>query len=286
VQGDSGDYMMNSTDFLSEFLVKNLTGSVTGDDGHFPYRKGADIILLFNRFGFKDTYPESMEGSRRIYTNAKIRQLQSFEDLRKLIDIICDPKEFFSLPISIEDAVAYMNDYLKLDSYEVRFDGNSYKLFSANIKTVEHSATSTLSHDFIIEQIDKCEEKLSGGDYDGAITNARSLIEAVSISLIEKATEQKYNSNGDLTQIFKDVKNSLNMNIDKEKYPDYLIQIISGMTTIINGMAALTNRASDRHARVYKPQKHHAKFAVNCAFSFCDFIVDSYFFQNSKGKAV
>jgi hypothetical protein len=69
--------------------------------------------------------------------------------------------------------------------YEVRFDGSLYKLFSANIKTVEHRTTSTLSHDFIIEQIDKCEEKLSGGDYDGAITNARSLIEAVSISLVE-----------------------------------------------------------------------------------------------------
>jgi hypothetical protein len=112
------------------------------------------------------------------------------------------------------------------------------------------------------------------------------LIEAVSIGLIEKATGEKYKSDGDLTQIFKDVKKSLNMDIDKEKYPAYLIQIISGMTTIINGMAALTNRASDRHARVYKPQKHHAKFAVNCAFSFCDFIVDSYFFQNGKRKAI
>jgi hypothetical protein len=77
--------MMNSTDFLSEFLVRNLAGSVTGDDGHFRYRKGADLILLFNRFGFKDIYPESMEGSRRAYTNARIKQLQSFEDLRRLV---------------------------------------------------------------------------------------------------------------------------------------------------------------------------------------------------------
>jgi hypothetical protein len=53
---------MNSTEFFSEFLVRNLTSSVTGDDGHFPYRKGLNLVLLFNRFGFKDIYPESMEG--------------------------------------------------------------------------------------------------------------------------------------------------------------------------------------------------------------------------------
>jgi hypothetical protein len=146
---------MDSTDFLSEFLIRNLTGSVTGDDGHFPYHKGVELVLLFNRFGFKDIYPESMDGSRRIYTNTRIRQLQSFEDLKRLVETIYNPKEFFNFSVTIEDAVAYMNDYLKLDGYVVRFDGNSYKLFSANIKTVEHRTTSTLSHDFIIEQIDK-----------------------------------------------------------------------------------------------------------------------------------
>jgi hypothetical protein len=276
---------MESNHFLSEFLVRNLAGSVTGDDGLFPYRKGVELVLLFNKFGFKDIYPESIEGSRRFYTSERIKQLKDFDDLKKLIEIIVDPKKFYGLDITIENAVNHINEYLKFDGYEVRYDGKSCRLFSNNtnnIKTVEHKTVSALSHDFIIEQIDKCEEKLATGDYDGAITNARSLIEAVAIKLIETKEKQNYKSSGSLITIFKDLKKSLNMTIDKECYPSYLIEIISGLGTVIQGMAELTNKAGDRHYRTYKPQKHHAKLAVNCAFSFCDFILESFYYQREK----
>jgi hypothetical protein len=74
------------------------------------------------------------------------------------------------------------------------------------------------------------------------------------------------------------------MTIDKDRYPSFLIEIISGLSTAIQGIAGLTNRASDRHYRIYKPQKHHAKLAVNCAFSFCEFIVESFHHQQDKKK--
>jgi hypothetical protein len=273
---------MTSEPFLSEFLVRNLTGSVTGDDGFFPYRKGADLVLLFNKFGFKDIYPESMEGSRRIYTQERIKRLKSFSELSKLIEIIVDPKAFFGLTITLENGLTHMNSYLNLDGFNVHQDGEKYRLFSTTTRIVEHKTTSTLSHDFIIEQIEKSEEKLTSGDYDGAITNARSLIEAVCIEIIKVKNNGEYKSDGDLIKIFKDLKTSLNMNIDKEQYPQYLLEIIQGMSTTVQGIAALTNRASDRHNRTFKPQKHHAKLVVNCAFSFCDFIVESFHYQQNK----
>ena len=273
---------MNSQRFISEFLARNLAQSVTGDDNFFPYRKGADLILLFNRFGFKDIYPESLEGSRNAYTRERIKQLKNLNDLKKLVEIIVDRREFFSSAISIENAVMHINEYLKLEGYEVRYDGKTYRFFSDTTKTVEHKTISTISHDFIIEQLEKSEEKLVSGDYDGAITNARSLIEAVSIKVIETKNSETYKSDGDLIKIFKDLKISLNMNMDKEHYPQFLIEIIQGMSTAIQGIAALSNRASDRHYRIYKPQKHHAKLAVNCAFSFCDFIVESFHYQLDK----
>jgi hypothetical protein len=273
---------MESNHFLSEFLVRNLAGSVTGDDGFFPYKKGSELVLLFNKFGFKDIYPESIEGSRRYYASERIKQLKNFYDLKKLTEIILEPKEFYGLGITIENAVSHINEYLKFDGYEVRHDGKLYRLFSKNTKTVEHKTASTLSHDFVIEQIDKCEEKLAAEDYDGAITNARSLIEAVSIKLIETKEKQNYKSSGNLITIFKDLKKSLNMAIDKEHYPPYLIEIISGLGVVIQGIAELTNKASDRHNRIYKPQKHHAKLAVNCAFSFCDFVLESFYYQQEK----
>jgi len=273
-----------SQQFLSEFLIRNLASSVTGDDGFFPYRKGVELVLLFNKFGFKDVYPESMEGSRRIYTQIRIKQLKNFSELQKLVEIILDPKEFYELGITIENAVVHINEYLKLEGYEVRHNEKGYQLLSTTSKIVEHKTISTLSHDFIIEQIDKCEEKLATGDYDGAITNARALIEAVSIEIIKIQNNQDYKSDGNLINIFKDLKKCLNMTIDENQSSQFLIEIIQGMTTTIQGIAALTNRASDRHNRVYKPQKHHAKLAVNCAFSFCDFILESFHYQQNKGQ--
>jgi hypothetical protein len=273
---------MEKQQFLSEFLIRNLAGSVTGDDGFFPYKKGLDLILLFNKLGFKDIYPESIGVSRGFYTRERIKQLKNFDGLKKLIEMIIDPKEFYSLDINVENAIIHMNGYLKLDGYEVRHDGVTYRVFSNNAKVVEHKTISTLSHDFIAEQIEKCEKKLAIGDYDGAITNARSLIEAVSIKLIETKGKQSYKSDGNLITIFKDLKKTLNMSIDKDHYPPYLIEIISGLGTIVQGTAGLTNKASDRHNRIYKPQKHHAKLAVNCAFSFCDFIIDSFYYQQDK----
>jgi hypothetical protein len=275
---------MDTQQFISQFLANNLAQSVTGDDGFFPYKKGADLVFLFNRFGFKDIYPESisMEGSRYSYTREKIKNLKNLNDLKKLVEIIVDPKIFFGLDITIENAVIHINEYLKLEGYEVRYDGKKPLFFSNTTKIVEHKTISTISHDFIIEQIDKCEEKLSTGDYDGAITNARSLIEAVSIKIIETKNNQNYKSDGNLINIFKDLKKSLNMTIDKVHSPPFLIEIVSGLGTSVQGIAALTNRASDRHYRIYKPQKHHAKLAVNCAFSFCEFIVESFHYQQNK----
>jgi hypothetical protein len=224
-----------------------------------------------------------MEGSRRVYTNTRIRQLKSVNDLKKLIEIIVAPKEFFGLGISQTDAVTHINSYLRSDGYEVRYDGESYKLFSGTTKIVEHRTVSTLSREFITEQVEKCKEKLDSGDYDGAITNARSLIEAISIKLIETKDMRPYESNGDLVKIFKDMKKSLNMSVDKDQYPQYLIEIIQGLSTSVQGIAGLSNRGSDRHNRTYKPQKHHAKLAVNSALTFCEFMVDSFYYQQDKG---
>jgi len=64
---------------------------------------------------------------------------------------------------------------------------------------------SHLSHAFIIEQIEKCRTKTSQGDYDGAITNARSLVEAV------LAAWRRFDSNapeydGDLSKLYRRVQ--------------------------------------------------------------------------------
>ena len=38
----------------------------------------------------------------------------------------------------------------------------------------------------------------------------------------------------------------------------------------------------DRHAREYKPSKHHAVLLVNTAMTFCNFVFDTFEYQRSR----
>src|SRR6266542_1286197 len=44
---------------------------------------------------------------------------------------------------------------------------------------------------------------------------------------------------------------------------DILGQILTGITSVVAGLAATRNRMSDAHARTYRPDRHHARLAVN-----------------------
>lgn len=96
---------------------------------------------------------------------------------------------------------------------------------------------SHLSHAFIVEQIDKCRMKISQGDYDGAITNARSLVEAV-LTAIEKeidASASEYD--GSLPKLYKRVQAHLNLSPDNSKVTESLKQTLTGFTSIIQGLS-------------------------------------------------
>ncbi|MEI6458289.1 MAG: abortive infection family protein [Pseudomonadota bacterium] len=44
----------------------------------------------------------------------------------------------------------------------------------------------------------------------------------------------------------------------------------------------MANKASDRHARRYNPAPHHARLAVNAAFTLCEFLLESLEYQQKK----
>ncbi len=52
-----------------------------------------------------------------------------------------------------------------------------------------------LDFKYVNEQIEKCEEKIKNRDYEGAIMNARSLIESVCLCILEEENKISYNKN-------------------------------------------------------------------------------------------
>jgi hypothetical protein len=66
-----------------------------------------------------------------------------------------------------------------------------------------YAGSDVLTHAFIDEQLHMCEGRLASDDYDGAITAARSLLEAVLVAIEEDIDGSSEDYGGDLPKLYK-----------------------------------------------------------------------------------
>lgn len=128
-------------------------------------------------------------------------------------------------------------------------------------------------HIFIAEQLAKLNDKLQSGDYDGAITNARSLVEAVLREIENQLGECSQPDDGDLLKRYKRVQRQLNLEPGRADLKGPLQQVLSGLAGVVSGIAGVSNKMGDRHARTYEPAERHAMLAANAAKTLADFLV-------------
>jgi hypothetical protein len=277
---------------ISERTVKRLAEIITGDRGLSPYRSGPKLVNFFNDLGTNHTYGQGFP-SRWSFAEDCIRQFNGTPMLRKVVLSAVDPRDFMGAtvydkrsqqikPADLQEALKYLNEFLAYDGFEIVPHGQRHDVMDktrGEIPIDVRPELGHLSHVFIVEQIEKCRTKMGQGDYDGAITNARSLVEAV-LALIE----QKFDSNapgydGDLPKLYKHVQKHLNLSPGNSKISNSLKQTLTGLISVIDGLSCLSNKMGDRHVREYKPAAHHAALVVNAAMTFTNFIFDTHAYQ-------
>lgn len=282
---------------LSERSIKRLQEIITGDAKLSAYRSGPQLVEFFNEHGSNHVYKAGFP-SRWVFAEACIREANDTPKLKNIILAALDPRDYMGKtyydseslthkPVSIENAVKHLNDFFQFDGYEIYPYKNGYNIRETNGSEVifEHQLDdSKVSYAFISEQIEKCRNKIADKDFDGAITNARSLIEAVLIHIEEHFDNNAPKYDGDLPKLYKRVQKHLNLAPDNQEIDDNLKQTLRGFINIINGLSGLSNRMGDRHVREYKPAKHHATLLVNSAMTLCNFIFDTYIYQQNLKK--
>jgi hypothetical protein len=277
---------------ISERTVKALGRIATGDEANgvqlAPYQTGPELVAFFNEFGFNDVYGGGRGfPSRWMYAEEKIRSHNDTQFLILLVEGLVDPRRFLDSQFSVEAAVDYLNQYLKFDGYEVLLVGNLYRVRDLTRGTISldvpNEHTDPLSHKFIEEQIIKCDKKITEGDFDGSITNARTLLEAVLLALEEQLVGSRQDYDGDLPRLFKRVRNQLNLDPARQDISDSLRQLLTGLVSIVNGISSMRNSMSDSHATSYRPSKHHADLAVNSSKTIASFLFETYQYQKDKG---
>ncbi len=143
---------------------------------------------------------------------------------------------------------------------------------------VQPEKLATVDYEYIQDQLRKCREKIEKSDHDGAVTNARTLIETTCLYILEASgVAKKYN--GKLSPLYGETSKMLGMDasqLDDEN----LKKIISGAVNIVDGMAGLRNAYSDAHGiapgKRFRLDKRHTVLVVNLAKSISEFLYSSW----------
>jgi hypothetical protein len=278
---------------LSARSITALQKLITGDDikagvsALAPYRGGPALVTFFNEFAGNDSYGQGFP-SRWKYAEDKLQSHNGTKELTAIIEAALEPDHFFDTSFTLDAAVDYLNRYLDRDGYTVVVSGKKCRMETNTGLTVEAESVlpvrDPLSHEFIREQTDKCDKKVSDGDYDGAITNARSLIEAVLYEIEGRLAGDQQPYDGDLQKLYKRTQKLLNLDPEKAEISESLKMVLRGLSSIVAGIAPLRNKMADAHVRTYKPERHHAKLAVNSAKTLTDFLIDTLEYQERTGR--
>ena len=270
---------------VSERTIKSLAQIITGDNGLSRYRSGSRLVELFNRYGANDVYRKGFP-SRWQYAEEKLHNINGSYELTSVICEVLDPREFLDTEFSIEKAYEYINQYLKYDDLEIVNENGFAKIRDKKGGFVAcknpYAGEEKEGYVFIDEQIKKSEQKISIGDYDGAITNARSLVEAVLTELERQLDGTAPPYDGDLIRLYKRVQKLLKLDPARDDVDSTLKQVLSGLSSIITGLSGLSNKMGDRHVRSYKPSKHHALLVVNSSKTLVNFLFETHQFQKKK----
>lgn len=114
-------------------------------------------------------------------------------------------------------------------------------------------------------------------DPEGAITSARTLIEAVCKHILDTSGTH-YEDKGDLPKLYKQTAELLNV-APSQHTEQVFKQILGGCTAVVEGLGTLRNRLSDAHGKGKagaKPAARHAELAVNLSGALAMFLLSTW----------
>lgn len=284
---------------LSSKTLSALTEIINGEiprgysERLSPYRSLGQITKFFRDFGERDIHPHSGAPSRFSYTSEKLEKFNGSEAMAR---IICNTLEFWGEDnLNPEHAAAHLNTFLRRDGYELVIEERYIRMNGGRAETepyfevrplrstvIDTPSLVSLSNSSITEHLAKARMKIDTGDNAGAITNAYTLVEHLLKEILRRTNTPFKADEGNIRELYRLAIGPMNLDPAGEHLESYLKSILQGLKQQATGLYELANKASDRHARRYQPARHHAKLAVNTAFTLCEFLLDSFEYQTQR----
>lgn len=289
---------------LSSISLDKLTNIITGYSGLTSKINKSEIDKILEDSGSKDiicTYDECFaehfdiinnplytktEFKQEKYVRLQLEKLNGTSNIANFITIYFE--HIYDYTDEPEEAVVYLNKSFDDDGYSVEKieESDEYKIYSIDNCLVNYDCLFKESergnYILINEHNEKCFNKIKSGDYTGAITNSRSLLEQILCEI--KAERQRSQGrrvsgyNGDIGQLVDDTFPLINFQLGQVGGVQRAYeQLENGFKDLINGLAILRIGMSDAHSITYIPTQKDAIIAVNTAKTLANFIVRHYF---------
>ena len=263
------------------------------DQAITPTFSVAWIGSYFSQFGGDGLYPPENSPDVEQYVFkflVKVNGTPSMDGLLAALPSFCaneEREQFDPNAIAYEINKVISAHGVSLVKEDETFSGFSGCGFSVGITRQEQIETVSLielNDQTIMEHVEKASSKIENEDYAGAISSSYTLIEGFLKELLRRLDITFNPDEGDIRKLYVFAADHLNLNPKGEHLESYLKAILQGIKSQVSGLYELANKASDRHARRYHPARHHAKLAVNASFTLCEFLLDSFVYQQQRSE--
>lgn len=272
-----------------DFGTLEVNGTDSGIKISMPYLSGPTLCDISNKFGLPVTYGwNGGAQSRWAYLDDLLAHCIQNKRESDLLAFLFSKGQFVDklrgqTPEVIEYAYAQIvnvvinqingalyfggNELIRIGKeFVIRKLGATISVAAPSVKTIDRSYITDLSERAMKDVID--------GNYDSAITKARTLLEEVFCYVIEKKGEDPSES-GDIGKLYNQVKKLYNMNQSKD-LDKRINGSLSGLEKILSAIAEMRNKGSDSHgvgAKRINIAEHHARLFVNSAMTMADFVL-------------
>jgi Abortive infection C-terminus len=267
-------------------LAEAVTGGAAYDNSK-PiglYRSGPKLERFFGalnielRIGNGSRVPTVIEALSRA-------NKQEPEAIIRVIEAVSDPRDFLNEPDKHTAVVEYLNKRLKYEGYELRANGNLWKLFSLGTGSIaaESFGTAITVLDYSSVEAD-LQRALSQADNDpeDAITSACSTVESVCKCILDDMGKE-YPAKQDIRGLVTEVSKHLNLSPGREDLPSEwaadIKQILGGLASVTGGIGALRTHAGDAHGRGKRKapvDSRIARLAIHAASTVSLFFIETW----------
>lgn len=252
-----------------------------------PSLTANEICDISTRFGF----PMKVVGnkSRRQYFEDMLDNLIQSDRCSELLAFLFDKSQFtrqlsdFPSKTSdeyynliIEKVLERINNILHFSGHKLTISNKKFFVQPIKIKLEAQvpSIKKIVDRPYIADITKRALQEIEAGNFDSALTKARTLLEETFIYVIEKKNELPQ-AKGNISELYKQVRNLYNMHTQNENNKR-IKELLSRLAKIISSISEMRNANSDAHglgtAR-YKIKDYHARLLVNAAMTLSDFIL-------------